>query len=573
MHKFSYLFSALQALGARRVALLAALLFLNSLLEGLGLATLVPLFALLLGDEGSSLPPLARYILDFMENMGLPTDTWLLALLAAGFLILAQIIAFLIQTWAGFTITDMALKLRRRMLSAILKARWPWFHDQQTGGLAITIAQFTTHASYAMELAVLTVALALRTLVYIGLVIIISPMLALLIVAAATLLYGPLLVLVRLMQKYSTKFVHAIEQLGATFTDIFGSIKAIRAMGLQDPMARLLDRLIRRLRRYRRRTVLTTYGLAALQNILAIIFVFSVLALAVNVLNISLVEVGVVAGLSMSVVKNLAKAQTRLQKVAEYSPYLERINTLIHSARGAEERHRGTHPPTLEREIALRDVHFAHPQRTVLRDLSLVMPARRISVLTGSSGAGKTTIIDLILGLLTPEKGDVRVDGVPLSEIDMRAWRRMIGYVPQELVLLSGTVRENIALGADIPEEDVWRALRLAGAEEFVRALPDGLDTDLGERGMKLSGGQRQRLSLARALARRPRLLILDEVTSALDPETERKLVSCIGHLARQERLTVIAITHTPAWRGVADHIFHLQAGNIREEDRSEDAR
>jgi len=122
-------------------------------------------------------------------------------------------------------------------------------------------------------------------------------------------------------------------------------------------------------------------------------------------------------------------------------------------------------------------------------------------------------------------------------------------------------VRENIRLGQEVSDEDIWRALRLAGAEEFVRQLPEGLNTDLGERGVKLSGGQRQRLSLARALVRRPTLLILDEVTSALDPETERRLVESIARLAREEGITVIAITHTPAWRKVADVLVRLESG------------
>ena len=193
------------------------------------------------------------------------------------------------------------------------------------------------------------------------------------------------------------------------------------------------------------------------------------------------------------------------------------------------------------------------------------------TVFIGPSGAGKTTIVDLITRLYEPQAGRILVDGVSLTELDLHKWRSMIGYVPQELILLSGSVRDNITLGAAVDDETLMEALELAGAAGFVSDLPEGLDTDLGERGLKLSGGQRQRLSLARALVHRPRLLILDEVTSALDPETERKLVEQIGALAGRGGMTIIAITHTRAWLSAADRVFHLENGHVtRIEDRKE---
>ncbi len=203
---------------------------------------------------------------------------------------------------------------------------------------------------------------------------------------------------------------------------------------------------------------------------------------------------------------------------------------------------------------------FDKHRKPIVRDINLKFPAYKISVLQGPSGAGKTTLIDLLIGLHKANSGTVLLDGFPLSEIDIKDWRRKIGYVPQELSLFHNTIRENITLGdKSLSDEDVMRALANAGGEEFVRKLPDGLGTIAGELGAKLSGGQRQRIALARALVTRPQLIILDEVTSALDPETEAEIVSSIRELSGE--FTVIAVTHRPAWTKIADRLYKIDAG------------
>ena len=163
----------------------------------------------------------------------------------------------------------------------------------------------------------------------------------------------------------------------------------------------------------------------------------------------------------------------------------------------------------------------------------------------GASGIGKTTLTDLLTGLVQPTAGRVRVDGVPLAELDLGAWRRQVGYVPQDLPMLHDSVRRNVTLGdPSLDDAAVEAALRLAGAWEFVRALPGGLDASVGERGALVSGGQRQRISIARALVHEPRLLIFDEATAALDAESEAAVWQTIASL--RGRTTVVAISHHP---------------------------
>jgi ATP-binding cassette subfamily C protein len=195
-----------------------------------------------------------------------------------------------------------------------------------------------------------------------------------------------------------------------------------------------------------------------------------------------------------------------------------------------------------------------------LHGIDLSIPVNGMITIVGHSGAGKTTMMDLISGLLRPTAGRILIDGVPLDEIDLRHWRRQIGYVPQDPVLLHDTIRTNIVIGnPDVTPTDVEAALRAAGAEEFVAALPQGIDTVVGERGGKLSGGQRQRIAIARALAHRPRLLILDEATSALDAASEAAVCQTLAGLRGQ--VAILAISHRPALAALADRVYRLDHG------------
>jgi ATP-binding cassette, subfamily C, bacterial len=196
----------------------------------------------------------------------------------------------------------------------------------------------------------------------------------------------------------------------------------------------------------------------------------------------------------------------------------------------------------------------------VLQNLTIEIPANAITVIQGPSGAGKTTVLDLLVGLLRPQHGRVTIGADDLNTVDMLAWRKNIGYVPQELSLFHDNIRTNITLHDETIAEDAIRlSLSLAGLDTFIDQLPNGIETDVGESGAKLSGGQRQRISLARALVTNPKLLILDEVTSALDPATEDEIVTNIAQL--RGRYTIIAITHRPAWTRIADRLYELKNG------------
>jgi len=226
----------------------------------------------------------------------------------------------------------------------------------------------------------------------------------------------------------------------------------------------------------------------------------------------------------------------------------------------------GVEPLRIDESVELSDVTVTYPGAEVpaLEGISLrIAKGARVGVV-GPTGSGKTTLVDVLLGLLPPQAGELRVDGVRLEEADMEAWRCGLGYVPQSIFLSDDTVAQNIAFGLrieDIDREKVQRSAALAELDDFIQGLPEGYDTKVGERGVRLSGGERQRIGIARALYRDPSLLLLDEATSALDGVTEKGVMDSIFSLERER--TVVIIAHRLATLRGCDRIVLIERGRL----------
>jgi ABC-type multidrug transport system fused ATPase/permease subunit len=216
-------------------------------------------------------------------------------------------------------------------------------------------------------------------------------------------------------------------------------------------------------------------------------------------------------------------------------------------------------------EIILQDVCYSYPatEKQVLQNINLSVKKGDSVGIIGQSGAGKSTLVDILLGLLPAQNGQIMVDGIDIQQ-DIIGWRRHISYMPQVVYLTDDTIKRNVALGIpddEIDEALVWESLKKAQADEFVRSQESGLETLVGERGSRLSGGQRQRIGIARALYNQPDILILDEATTALDPETEKRICNTLTEIAKD--ITIIAISHQPALIAIADKVYRMEKGKL----------
>ena len=227
------------------------------------------------------------------------------------------------------------------------------------------------------------------------------------------------------------------------------------------------------------------------------------------------------------------------------------------------------------KEITLKNIHYNYPNasRTALKGISLIIPVKTTVGLVGATGSGKTTTVDIILGLLETQKGTLEVDGQIIIKQNLRAWQRSIGYVPQHIYLSDDTVEANIAFGVDlkdINQEAVEKASKIANLHEFVmNELPKNYQTTIGERGVRLSGGQRQRIGIARALYHNPQVLILDEATSALDNQTEKAVMDAVNNIGKD--ITIILIAHRLSTVKKCNKIFLLEKGELKNQGTFEE--
>jgi len=228
-----------------------------------------------------------------------------------------------------------------------------------------------------------------------------------------------------------------------------------------------------------------------------------------------------------------------------------------------------------KKNITLKHLNYNYPntKRKALKDINLVIPARSFTALVGPTGSGKTTMIDIILGLISPQEGTLEVDGQLIDKYNSRAWQSIIGYVPQNIYLSDDTITANIAFGVDVKDinhESVYRAAKIANLHEFITTeLPLEYKTTIGERGVRLSGGQRQRIGLARAIYHDPKVLIFDEATNALDNYTEKAIMESIYNLSNE--ITIILIAHRLNTVKGCDTIFYLQEGKLIEQGTYEE--
>ncbi len=539
--------------------LVLACLVLSGFVGAVGLMTFLPVVTELSGGMSSGSSPLNTQVVKYVTMLGLTPSIGVLLFLAVGAIILKAVLSFAALGYVGHVAATISAGLRLRLLTHIMEARWSYFTEQPTGRIANAISGDATRAGTAYMVSGQFFAIIVETLIYVGLAMLVSWRLALfgLIGGGAIALF--LSFLIRISRRAGKKQTARTAQIVTRLTDTLGNIKPLKAMSQQKIFMDNFQRNIIKLRNSVRTQAFSRQGLKYGKEVFIAVFAATGLYTASVLWGIALPELVVSGIIFLKMLQLVTRAQQYLQSSVQSESAYWAVHGMIVEARKNREDKPGTKTPSLERSCRYEDVSFSHRDKQILEHAFLEIPAHKITVLHGPSGVGKTTIADLLIGLYQPEGGQILIDDVPLEQIDIDKWRHMIGYVPQEPTLFHDSIRSNITLGdPTAADDDIWDALEQAGAADFIRGLPDGLDTPVGERGAKISGGQKQRIALARALVTKPSLLILDEVTSALDETTERNICRNIRNIAGRG-YTVLAITHRPAWTEIADRLYRIE--------------
>ena len=292
-----------------------------------------------------------------------------------------------------------------------------------------------------------------------------------------------------------------------------------------------------------------------------------------NDVSSSIPTLGTIAVAAMKLMPSANKINNQLNSISYFEPFLMHVSDNLIDETSAKNTdlsfaYESYEKLSIKKGIYLKDITYKYPQteKYIFEHAEMEIPIGSSVGIVGESGSGKTTIVDVLLGLLKLEGGAVYADDVD-TKTCYRSWLKNVGYIPQMIYMLDGSIRENVAFGItgdDIDEEKVWEALREAHLDEFVKSLPLGLDTQIGERGVRISGGQRQRIGIARALYNDPEVLILDEATSALDNDTEAQIMESINALHGKKTLVIVA--HRLQTIEKCDMVYRVQDGKILKE-------
>jgi len=549
-------------------AVMLGCLLLAAAAEGIGLSTLVPVLGIAFQRSGAAPHTPTGFeatVVSALYRVGIEPSLGPLFAIVAGALWLKGGLMLLSKRQVGYTVAFAATDLRLNLLRALLASRWSYYTHQPVGAIATAMSSEADRASIAFHHLAQISAFVVQTLLYTGLALAVSWQATAFAAIAGLATVSVLSALVQMSGRAGRRQTQSLRSLLSRLTDVLQGVKLLKAMGRERLVAPILELDTKRLHKALRKRIFAEEAVLALQEPIVGTLLLIGMVVWVNHTSVPIQSAFVLLFLCFKTLDNLNKAQRKAQTLVAEESALASLVERIEQASAEREISTGTAVPTLARGVALDGVSINRGGQVVMENASLEVAATGITAILGPSGAGKTTIVDLLTGLVRPDTGVVRVDGVPLGEIDLPRWRALIGYVPQELFLLHDSVRINVSLGdPELSEEDVIAALRDAGALDFVRSLPEGLDSSVGERGMLLSGGQRQRIAIARAIVHRPRLLVLDEATAALDATHEAAIWQTVARLG--EHTAVVAISHQPALTQFADRVYRIQDGKVERE-------
>jgi len=541
----------------------------SALAQAAGLLLLVPL----LGTIGiGASPEASRWVDGGLAAVGLRPTLGVILALYVGTSAVNQAMSAYQGVLATRYRLDVLNDLRGRLYSGVGAAEWRHLMGIRRADLlaALTSNVFLVGSGVAgvlgLVVAVIVVAAQLTVSIQV------SPATTGLAVVSGLALVWIVWPLTRRSRRLGAELVALNRAAMRAATGFLEALKLAKAYSREAEHEQAFMAAIRRSRDAQVSLAWTTGAANAIQTTLTALLLAVSVYVAIRVLHVPTGSLLVVAVVFTRIVGQVGSSQSNIQQIAQALPAFEELEELIASCAAAREPNAGARRRIgIGAGIELEQVQFAYPSADghsdgaeALRGVSLALPAGSTLALAGPSGAGKTTVADLVAGLMVPDAGCVTVGGEPLTRERLSGWRQSVALVPQDPFLFNDTIEANLRFARpEASDAELWDALRLASAAEFVADLPSGLQSMVGDRGLRMSGGERQRLALARALLRSPELLILDEATSSLDTENELAIRTALSSL--RGRTTMLLIAHRLSTVSEADRIAVLDRGWVVE--------
>ena len=561
-----YLFKELFSRFPWHFVLLFVFVFMQAFLNALSVVAVAPITDFLLERVGDNASQITKYLAQLLGSVGMEL-TLLTVFLFFGGLTLVNGVTGVAAQFAQLRIKyDVLIHLLTDTMGQFFRARFLFFSQGDMGKLLNSFQQEVNKVGDTFGHIAQLIANLLQALIFLVVPFVLSPKLTFIFLSATFILTVPLWMLRRYTYHLGQRDTETANVGAGVLHETLTAAKLILGFGRQEnAIGRYHDAIVKH--------SAVSVKFQTLQRGITLLFIPLGMIAALIALYIAYMDgipFGDMAMVMFALMRLMPIMGLLMQgktSIEGFIPAYEQLEDLRRQAAALEEPRGGATFAGLQDGLRFKEVSFSYPGRKAALDcISLEIRKGQMTALVGQSGAGKTTLVDLMLGLYENIGGSILLDGKEFAEYDLNSYRQWVGYVPQDTQLFNTTVRENLLWSApDAAEEDIWQTCRLANAEQFVRDLPDGLETVLGDRGVRLSGGQRQRLALARAIIRKPDLLILDEATSSLDTESEQLIQESIHTLSG--KMTIVVIAHRLSTIRNADYVYVLDKGKVIEEE------